>query len=370
MTTPRFAKLATDLLAEEETPRAPSSEREMQALVAVEAALARRRRSRRILQASSALAIAALIAITVGWSTHREGPRVATPTASTPVVPPSSTPTAIAAKAIEPAEGALVARDGRTESLFPAMTLTSGDRIEASAKGGTGIALADGSLVRIDPGSELSVKALSTTRRFQLTRGSMHADVAKLGPDQRFIIETEDAEVEVHGTSFLVAIREASNGCPSRTRVEVSEGVVSVRSRGQEDRVTAGSSWPACAAAPASLPTSSAPSVRSARVMPAMPGSAPSPAAPTPASSALAAQNALFAKATTARRAGDGPGAVAAYDRLLAEYPDGFLAESATVERMRVLDGMDHARGREAASAYLAHYPNGFARAEAARIAR
>lgn len=362
MTTPRFAKLATDLLSEEQAPRAPSSEAESRALAAIEDALARRRRSRRIVQVASALAIAAAVGVAfAGWSSRPEASRVATPAVplgDTPSAAPAPVaPTAVATKSLEPAEG---------------------DRIEASPKGGTGIALADGSQVHIQPGSEMVVKTLSATRRFLLTRGSFHADVAKLRVGERFIVETEDAEVEVHGTSFLVAIREPTEGCTSHTRVEVTEGIVSVRANGHEDRVGPGGSWPACAAAKvvtSAVPRVPGPSLVPAPPIPVTPSSSPvSPISPgassASASSVLAAQNALFAKGTAARRAGDGPGAVAAYDRLLAEYPDGFLAESASVERMRVLDGMDHARGREAASAYLARYPNGFARAEALRIAQ
>lgn len=399
MSTPRFAKLATDLIAEEGEPRAPSSEAEIKAVAAIEDALARRRRARRTSQIVGVMAAAAVIAAVFGgWLSRREphahvapGPSSAPAPTPTPSSSPASTPeTMIAAQALEPAEGAVVARDGRTASLAPSMSLASGDRIESSPKGGTGIALADGSLVRIDPGSEISVKALSDTRRFLLSRGSLRADVAKLGPAQRFIVETEDAEVEVHGTSFRVAIREGSRACPARTQVEVTEGVVSVRSAGVDVRLGPGSSWPACAApaprpdlttmrAPERAPDSSPRVSDTGARRGSMPESSPLPAAgpvAAPATSsatsshALAEQNELFAKASAARRAGDGPAAVAAYDRLIATHPDGFLAESAAVERMRVLEGMSHARGREAAAAYLARYPNGFARVEAQRLAQ
>ena len=45
-------------------------------------------------------------------------------------------------------------------------------------------------------------------------------------------------------------------------------------------------------------------------------------------------------------------------------------AEAAAVERMRLLARGDAVRARDAARAYLARYPKGFARAEAERLTR
>ena len=70
-----------------------------------------------------------------------------------------------------------------------------------------------------------------------------------------------------------------------------------------------------------------------------------------------------------ARRRGDTSGALAGYERYLAKYPQGALAESATVERMRLLAASDPARGAAAAKGYLARFPSGFARGEAATLA-
>ena len=50
---------------------------------------------------------------------------------------------------------------------------------------------------------------------------------------------------------------------------------------------------------------------------------------------------------------------------LASRYPSSPLAENAHIERMRLLGASDGRRGAEAARAYLARYPHGFARAEA-----
>jgi hypothetical protein len=159
------------------------------------------------------------------------------------------------------------------------------------------------------------------------------------------------------------------------TRVAVTEGVVVVRSRLGEDRLTAGDAWPRdCAApTPTSAGAATSPPAATAAVTVANPVRAPSSVAPPSPTAALtpseiAAQNRLFAEATAARRRGDAQVAIAGYEQFLARYATSQLAESATVERMRLLASLDRARGREAAAAYLRLYPKGFARREAAEL--
>jgi outer membrane protein assembly factor BamD (BamD/ComL family) len=84
--------------------------------------------------------------------------------------------------------------------------------------------------------------------------------------------------------------------------------------------------------------------------------------------SSLTDQNDLFAEALAAQRQGDVWGAVGAYDRLWARFPSSPLAESAAVERMRLLRDASSARARAAAQQYLARYPTGYAHAEAEAI--
>jgi outer membrane protein assembly factor BamD (BamD/ComL family) len=91
-------------------------------------------------------------------------------------------------------------------------------------------------------------------------------------------------------------------------------------------------------------------------------------AAPTPASS-LSEQNRAFALAVGAHRAGDVERAAHEFDRLIERFPEGPLAESASVQRMKLARDVDHPRARMLAREYLARYPGGFARELARAIA-
>jgi outer membrane protein assembly factor BamD (BamD/ComL family) len=86
--------------------------------------------------------------------------------------------------------------------------------------------------------------------------------------------------------------------------------------------------------------------------------------------STLVEQNDAFAEAIAAKRSGQAPLAIARFEKFLATYPRSPLAESATVERMKLLAAVDPARGAAAARSYLAAYPHGYARAEAEALAR
>jgi hypothetical protein len=86
--------------------------------------------------------------------------------------------------------------------------------------------------------------------------------------------------------------------------------------------------------------------------------------------STLAAQNDLFGRAHAAARASARERAVELFGELLSRYPRGPLAESAAVERMRLLRGLDPDRAGAAARSYLYAYPLGFARAEAEALVR
>ena len=94
-------------------------------------------------------------------------------------------------------------------------------------------------------------------------RWSVH--VAKFLSAVRFVFVTPDAEVEVRGTRFHVAIAAADENCrETTTRVVVDEGVVVVRSAGRSSRVAAGARWPAECSEPPEAAAPSAPIGRSA----------------------------------------------------------------------------------------------------------
>jgi hypothetical protein len=240
------------------------------------------------------------------------------------------------------------------------------------------LAFATGTELTVEEGGDLTIVEGGATKVFALGAGVLHADVAKLGAGERLLVRTPDAEVEVRGTSFRVAVAPSDPSCGhgTTTRLSVYEGAVTLRVRGVETRVEAGMHWPAgCGGAQAARATNGqknrgAVSLGVPRAGGSQESSAtpPSLAASTPPSSTLAQQNDLFADAMAAKRGGDAPGAIARFDSFLARYPSSPLAESAASHRMKLLREVDRPRAVDAARAYLARWPNGFARAEAEAI--
>jgi len=279
-----------------------------------------------------------------------------------------------------PAEsGASLKSSGRGQALESSSVLRSGDAIETAANGGARLELSTGTRLALSGLTAFRIDNQGPTERFALTRGEVTAHVAKLSPGERFIIETPDAEIEVRGTQFRLRVLAKSEPCAvhSRTRLEVVEGVVDVRSGGHGVRVSAGQSWPAdcmprefaSAAARESAPPaagraageSGMPSSPSSGVIPASKPKLEGPAGARSANSALTRQNDLFAEAVALRRHGDTGGALRAYEALIVQFPSSPLVENAMVERMRLLVGSDRARARGEAERYLARYPQGFA---------
>jgi hypothetical protein len=249
-----------------------------------------------------------------------------------------------------------------------------------------GGASADGTELTLEPGGTLSVIELGPTRRFALTRGAVLAHVSKLGAGERFIIDTSDMEVEVHGTRFRVAVTpgpSSPHSVRTPTKVSVSEGVVAVSGATGQVFLFPGDEWP-----PADLPV--APSVspvgtdrvsgaRAARTRTwrRMPGTRPALARADDSSAtkegkgppaALQAQNDMFMNAVFAKRNGNDGEALRQFERFIRTYPNSTLAESAVVERMRLLSAKGAWAATAAAAEYLSRYPDGFARAEARRL--
>jgi ferric-dicitrate binding protein FerR (iron transport regulator) len=364
---------------------APSAEDEARAVEAIARAIelnARRRRMRRAFGVGLAIAACAAGVLVVPRLLARHEPPMANPTAA---------PASIDAN-IHALSGAVVLlRQGHEVSIDEGSAVSAGDRVVAPAGGRAAMSLSTGTQLRVEGGSDFNVVELGAEQSFLLRSGAVHADVAKLGVDQRFFVRTADAEIEVRGTSFRVGVvAPAACGGGIMTRVSVSEGTVVVRARGAEDRVTAGQEWPAdcvaqpiaSAAAPSSAPQiavastnaqsvapTPAPAIAaSARVAPAALAATSSPPPVTP--SELAEQNRAFGEASSAKRRGASREAIALYDSFLARYPTSQLAESAMVERMRLIAASDRAAGATAARDYLRRYPAGFARQEATALAQ
>jgi hypothetical protein len=169
----------------------------------------------------------------------------------------------------------------------------------------------------------------------------MEAEVAKLPLGSRFVIATRDAEVEVKGTRFEVAVVPDPSACAPfvHTQVAVQEGVVAIRFAGGEVRVAAGTVWPTCAppaAAPAPGPVPRGHARRAHVAVPTPSSGVPS--SPPADPSTLAEQNDLFAAALAARRRGEVADAIRWLDRLIGRYPTGPLTDSARAERQRLLE--------------------------------
>jgi hypothetical protein len=274
-----------------------------------------------------------------------------------------------------------VFRAGSAVPLVKGSAVTSGDRVAAGAGDEVAMRLSTGSTVKVEAAGELQVLEAGPSQRFALLRGAMRAQVAKLRQGERFVVATGDAEVEVRGTAFRLSAGAADTVCEegSATRLEVFEGVVAVRRGGVTTLVGAGGRWPSNCRSPSDPvaattvpldPAPRPPAEASARVR--RPAVAARPHAPTPVEdpgSTLAEENDLFARAVAARRRGDRQGALARFLELEHRFPTSPLGESAMVERMRLVGVADQEAARSVAREYLARYPAGFARSEAAVLA-
>ena len=380
--TTKAVRWAAKLLSQEdaEDPPPPSPQARTEAIAALERALrekARRRRVRRI--ALGGVALAAVAACAVLWIGIGPGGH---PASHAHAGGPARTEQRTQAPDViaRAAEGGARIVGGRPVG-DNGQALAPGARVLALPHGHALLAFATGTRVTVEEGGDVTMVRDDAAQVLALEGGALRADVAKLAPGHRFIVRTLDAEIEVHGTSFRVATVPADPTCGegTRTRVEVFEGVVTVRRGGVEARVPSGERWPAgCEAqalarardsgdigAPVHSAVYEAPAIRAA---PQPELDSDRAAAAAPVSSRLVEQNDAFAAAVAARHAGDAARALRAFDALLSRYPDGPLAESASAQRMKLLRELGSARATLAARAYLAQYPNGFARADAEAI--
>ena len=388
MSNPDLAQWAAATLTEvlEASPArlpAPSRPDRAAAIDALEHALRRRRRRPLLMIGTGAAALAAVAS--VSWlATRGSRPPV---TASTPA------PAVTVSRAMEVARNGDGAEGGEVRPGDVMLSRRGNGPLLLRTAGGTRLSLAeDGELAVVETGKSL---------RFRLTRGHVHAEVAPLGKGERFVIQTPDAAVEVHGTVFdvMVVPREPTCRGGTITRVAVTRGIVAVGSAvrppvgsaGTWDEVRKGEHWPSeCSLAPAVALAPArgtyAPRAADRRATPAIRGAAPPAAdsrrsradegahegvnegadAPTP----LTEQNDLLAVALAHKLRGRLPQALSAVETLLRRWPAGPFVESAMAERMRLLEGLGDPRAREAARDYQRRFPQGFAVDEAGWVAR
>ncbi|MGA3123032.1 MAG: FecR family protein [Polyangiaceae bacterium] len=220
-----------------------------------------------------------------------------------------------------------------------------------------------------------------------LDLGLIRVRVPKLPKGHSFAVRTPNALVTVHGTAFSVEVTKSGPLEMTRTRVVVTEGVVSVRHADREVWLDAGTEWASSAAhSGAESPgagdsksvAESSDHGRAPRAAQQAKESAPpadattSPAmsiAGKPSLTELANQNALFSDAMNARDRGNRALSVTLLDEFCSRYPASPLAQDAYVARFRILSQTgDRAAAARAASAYLAQYASGFASHEAAAL--
>jgi hypothetical protein len=353
---PDFAELAAAALKRRESDARPRDFSRDVGIGVVANAMAERRRRRwtlRALVVSGALASAAAVALYFGVGSFRSDSQ---------------------ATCAGPGCGGGVRVDGSVSEH----RLEHGQSLVAGQGRSTVVEFGSGTKITLRDQGELVYREDTTVQRFGLVRGAAHLVVAKLSNGQRFVVDTDDAEVEVRGTVFDVAVKLGPPECARRTAVAVTEGAVEVRARGKATVLHPGETWEGeCSAAKpeADASRASAP-VRSTRKPPVAPlavasseavasvAEPPAPAKDTTAESSLTEQNDLYAAATVARKHGDAARALGLYERLLGRFPRGPLAESAGVERIRLLKSVSPERAQAEARRHLSRYPNGYANAE------
>jgi len=126
----------------------------------------------------------------------------------------------------------LIKSDGSSDLLAIDAMLSLGDRIQTSVDSSVSIKFADGSIVTLEPNSELGLDHLSAygdtgmvDSRLRLHKGRLETRVTPAsGAGSRFEIYTSSAISTVRGTSYRVA----ENASSSSSSIEVTGGVVDV----------------------------------------------------------------------------------------------------------------------------------------------
>ncbi len=293
-----------------------------------------------------------------------------------------SSPVTAAVEPVRAGEARLVAgdvsvrRNGEATALHPGDVFVGGESVSTAAYSVAEIGIASGR-AELEASSELELMPpTASERRLRLGSGSVDVDLPrKLEGGKHLIIETPDVEVMVIGTAFTVAVGN-EHGAAS-THVRVRRGTVWIMHGGKQRAVLhAGDEWTSPVATPAVAtpePVAQAPvALRGVHERPRRVTLTPHVVEKSRVvdKGTLEEENRMFQAGLTARNAGDPSGAADAFGSLLAHYPRSVLREQALAEQFRAQERAG--RGSAAAVAarrYLASYPNGFARADAERIA-
>lgn len=210
-----------------------------------------------------------------------------------------------------------------------------------------------------EAGATFTRSATGGVEIVNLQAGAISLAVCPLSARERFLVKTADAEVEVRGTMFRVEAE--ANRIEA---VQVTEGKVEVRFRGATWLVSAAERWtrPPEASPEASPPRSAARAARSPQRPPPA-----SSAAPVPANDDAA--TALSEGIKMADR-GDYDAATKRLTAFCDAHPADDRAEDAAfLVIVSMARAGRQAEARVTARRYLARYPNGYRRLEAAAMA-
>src|SRR5262245_2946167 len=208
MKPPHYASLVADLArSRDETwvppPGVRTRERAIEAIAAAMTASKRRRRARWVMIGTAAAAAAMMVT----WGARRWWVHpTQTPVANSPSSSQTSTsehqPGSYVGIAIS---GSPVAsRSGEPIVLGQGASLRDGDRIVADRSGRAALTLSTGTQLFVEGGARLGIVSQGEHQVFSLEEGTVSASVAKLASNERFVVRTQDAEVEVRGTKFQV----------------------------------------------------------------------------------------------------------------------------------------------------------------------
>jgi hypothetical protein len=273
-----------------------------------------------------------------------------------------------------------------------ALALASDSQIATDPASTSRLQLVSGVEVVVGPETRLALpdmkRACQTCEELVLELGLIRVRVPKLPRGHSFAIQTPNALVSVHGTAFSVEVTKSGQSDVPRTKVAVTEGVVTVLHGDLEVLLDAGAEWTSSVAtaptarserssadptrgSPASLgPRAPRASREGSRAGPVVGDAGGSGLEGKPGTTDLAKQNQLFSDAMHARDQGDRARAAALLDELVARYPASPLTQDAYVARFRMLSQSgDHLGAARAARSYLDLYAGGFAAEEARAFA-
>ena len=121
---------------------------------------------------------------------------------------------------------------------LPSGTVTpkSGDTIRVNNSGSGTVAFADGTVLHLEPGTEISFQTVAKPphpggKQLKLLAGSLSASVAKQPPNLPLLIQTPHALVTVVGTEFDL------NVATNQTALEVTHGLVKMTISGETNPV-------------------------------------------------------------------------------------------------------------------------------------